>query len=101
MTVTASETASRRLGERIVNQTIPTNSAKDATSPLKALSISLPPHASVGFLFALYMTASAAAVNLSVRHIFGVNVNVADNLSFTDDDTIVYVAGMLWWKLNG
>eukprot|EP01040_Poterioochromonas_malhamensis_P018038 gene18038-20934_t len=39
------------------------------------------------------MTASAAAVNLSVRHIFGVNVNVADNLSFTDDDTIVYVAG--------
>jgi hypothetical protein len=42
------------------------------------------------------MTASAAAVNLSVRHIFGVNVNVADNLSFTDDDTIVYVAGM-WW----
>lgn len=41
------------------------------------------------------MTASAASVNLSLRHVFGANVNVADNLSFTDEETIVYVAGML------
>ena len=40
------------------------------------------------------MTASAAAANLSIRHIFGVNSNVSDNISFTDDETIVYVAGM-------
>ncbi len=39
------------------------------------------------------MTASAAAANLAIRHIFGVNVNVTDNISFTDDETIVYVAG--------
>eukprot|EP01040_Poterioochromonas_malhamensis_P000852 gene852-905_t len=38
------------------------------------------------------MTASAAAANLAIRHIFGVNVNVTDNISFTDDETIVYVA---------
>lgn len=30
---------------------------------------------------------------LQFRHIFGVNTNVVDNLSYTDDDTIVYVAG--------
>jgi hypothetical protein len=39
------------------------------------------------------MTASAASANLSVRHIFGVNVNVSENISFTDDETIVYVGG--------
>lgn len=39
------------------------------------------------------MTASAAAANLAIRHIFGVNVNVTENISFTDDETIVYVAG--------
>lgn len=39
------------------------------------------------------MTASAASVNLSLRHVFGVNTEVTDNLSFTDDETIVYVAG--------
>ncbi len=39
------------------------------------------------------MATSAAAANLSMRYIFGVNTNVHDNVSFTDDDTIVYVAG--------
>ncbi len=42
------------------------------------------------------MTASAAAANLVMRHIFGVSVNVHDNISFTDDDTIVYVAGKVF-----
>lgn len=32
-------------------------------------------------------------VVLGVRHIFGVNTNVIENLTFTDDDSIVYVAG--------
>lgn len=36
---------------------------------------------------------TAASSSLSIRHIFGVNVNVSENISFTDDDTIVYVAG--------
>lgn len=39
------------------------------------------------------MTASAATANLVMRHIFGVSTTVHDNISFTDDDTIVYVAG--------
>ncbi len=39
------------------------------------------------------MAAAAAATTLSYRHIFGVNTNVVDNISFTDEDTIVYVAG--------
>ncbi len=37
--------------------------------------------------------ASASQTALSFRHIFGVNANVSDNISFTDDDTCVYVAG--------
>jgi hypothetical protein len=40
------------------------------------------------------MAAGAAATSLSIRHIFGVNTGVFDNISFTDEDTIVYVAGM-------
>lgn len=39
------------------------------------------------------MTSTAASTSLAFRHIFGVNTNVVDNISFTDDDTIVYVAG--------
>lgn len=39
------------------------------------------------------MAAAAAATTLAYRHIFGVNTHVADNVSFTDDDTLVYVAG--------
>jgi hypothetical protein len=39
------------------------------------------------------MTASAASASLSIRHIFGIDTNVTDNISFTDDETIVYVAG--------
>jgi len=35
----------------------------------------------------------AATSSLQIRHIFGVNTNVVDNLSYTDDDTLVYVAG--------
>ena len=34
-----------------------------------------------------------AAVTLSFRRIFGINGNVTDNISFADDDNIVYVAG--------
>jgi hypothetical protein len=41
------------------------------------------------------MTASAASASLSIRHIFGIDTNVTDNISFTDDETIVYVAGKL------
>lgn len=37
--------------------------------------------------------ATGATTSLSLRYIFGVNVGVAENISFTDDDTIVYVAG--------
>lgn len=36
---------------------------------------------------------AATAVSLQFRHIFGINTNVVDNLSFTDDDTLAYVAG--------
>jgi hypothetical protein len=39
------------------------------------------------------MSASAAFSTLNIRHIFGINANVVDNVSFTDEDTIVYVAG--------
>jgi hypothetical protein len=39
------------------------------------------------------MTAAAASASLSLRHIFGINSNVTENISFTDDETIVYVAG--------
>eukprot|EP01038_Epipyxis_sp_PR26KG_P004822 gene4822-6757_t len=39
------------------------------------------------------MASAASATTLSFRHIFGVNTNVNDNISFTDEDTIVYVAG--------
>ena len=35
----------------------------------------------------------AAPMSLSMRHMFGVNTNVVDNLSYTDDDNIVYFAG--------
>jgi hypothetical protein len=41
------------------------------------------------------MSTSVASATLQVRHIFGVNAGVADNVSFTDDDTIVYVAGKI------
>jgi hypothetical protein len=34
-----------------------------------------------------------SSTSLQLRHVFGVNANVVDNLSYTDDDTIVYVAG--------
>jgi hypothetical protein len=37
--------------------------------------------------------ASVSNMSLGVRHIFGVSTTVYDNLSFTDDDSIVYVAG--------
>ena len=36
---------------------------------------------------------AGTAASLSVRQIYGVNSNVIDNLSFCDDDTVVYVAG--------
>ena len=35
----------------------------------------------------------ASTTALQFRHVFGVNTNVVDNVSYTDDDTIVYVAG--------
>lgn len=38
-------------------------------------------------------TATTATTSIQFRHIFGVNSNISDNISFTDDDTIVYVAG--------
>jgi hypothetical protein len=37
--------------------------------------------------------AGASTTSLQFRHVFGVNTNVVDNVSYTDDDTIVYVAG--------
>ena len=39
------------------------------------------------------MAAAASATTLAYRHIFGVNTHVADNVSFTDDETLVYIAG--------
>jgi hypothetical protein len=36
---------------------------------------------------------SATQTAISFRHVFGISANVADNVSFTDDDTVVYVAG--------
>eukprot|EP01031_Cornospumella_fuschlensis_P030468 gene30468-36826_t len=36
---------------------------------------------------------SGSSTSLSLRYIFGVSTNVTDNISFTDDETIVYVAG--------
>jgi hypothetical protein len=38
----------------------------------------------------------AATTSLQFRHIFGVNTNVIDNVSYTDDDTLVYVAGTVF-----
>lgn len=35
----------------------------------------------------------AAPMSLSMRHLFGVNTNVVDNISFTDDENVVYFAG--------
>lgn len=37
--------------------------------------------------------AGATTTALQFRHVFGINTNVVDNVSYTDDDTIVYVAG--------
>ena len=37
--------------------------------------------------------AGASTTSLQFRHIFGINTNVVDNVSYTDDDTLVYVAG--------
>lgn len=39
------------------------------------------------------MATTASTTTLAFRHIFGVNAHVNDNVSFTDDDTVVYVAG--------
>lgn len=36
---------------------------------------------------------AVASMSLGVRHIFGVSSNVNDNLTFTDDESLVYVAG--------
>eukprot|EP00981_Chlorochromonas_danica_P000466 scaffold98_cov248-Ochromonas_danica.AAC.7 len=45
---------------------------------------------------------SSSSTSLSLRYIFGVNVGVAENISFTDDETIVYVAGqsIVLYSLN-
>lgn len=34
-----------------------------------------------------------AVVSLSFRQIFGIGGNITDNVSFTDDETVVYIAG--------
>lgn len=39
------------------------------------------------------MSTPASTTNLVFRHMFGINSHVKDNISYTDDDTIVYVAG--------
>jgi len=39
------------------------------------------------------MATGVASTTLALRHIFGINVGVSDNLSFTDEDNICYVAG--------
>ena len=36
---------------------------------------------------------SSLSAALVVRQIYGINSNVAGNLAFSDDDTVVYVAG--------
>ena len=35
----------------------------------------------------------AIASGLVIRQIYGINSNVTDNLAFSDDETVVYVAG--------
>jgi hypothetical protein len=37
---------------------------------------------------------SVTQTSISFRHVFGISSNVAENVSFMDDDTVVYVAGM-------
>lgn len=36
---------------------------------------------------------AASATSLKYRRVFGINGSIADNISFTDQDSIVYVAG--------
>ena len=36
---------------------------------------------------------TSATTSLSFRHMFGINGSVSDNISFSDDDTIVYIVG--------
>lgn len=36
---------------------------------------------------------STASTSLAFRCIFGISGNVTDNVSFVEDDTIIYVAG--------
>ena len=38
-------------------------------------------------------TMSSATTSLSYRHIFGINGSITDNITFSDDETMVYVAG--------
>lgn len=44
------------------------------------------------------MSTPASTTNLVFRHMFGVNSHVVDNISYTDDDTIVYVAGKFFYN---
>jgi Tol biopolymer transport system component len=36
---------------------------------------------------------SSATTSLSYRHIFGINGAIADNITYSDEDTILYIAG--------
>ena len=36
---------------------------------------------------------SNASISLTFRRIFGINGNITDNVSYADEDNIVYVAG--------
>ena len=36
---------------------------------------------------------TSATTSLSYRHVFGINSAISDNISFSDDETILYVAG--------
>lgn len=38
-------------------------------------------------------TAVTSSTSVQFRHIFGINVNISDNISYLDEDIIVYVAG--------
>jgi len=38
-------------------------------------------------------TAVTSSTSVQFRHIFGINVNISDNISYLDEDVIVYVAG--------
>ena len=39
------------------------------------------------------MSTPASDVNLLLRYVFGFNCDVTDNLSYTDDNTLSYIAG--------